>query len=121
MVVAGMHILVVDDDESCAKLLERTLRRLGHDPVVALHPGDALEMFRAQTFDAVITDIDMPAMSGIELARAIRAESAVPIAFCTGSSHDENEYRSATEFGSVFPKVSREGDVTRVLDRLRGR
>jgi CheY-like chemotaxis protein len=114
-----MHILVVDDDESCARLLERALRRLGHDPVVALHPADALDLFRAQSFDAIITDIDMPSMSGIELARQIRSESDVPIAFCTGSAPDSDEESGALEYGSVFPKLSRDGDVARLLDRLR--
>jgi CheY-like chemotaxis protein len=114
-----MHILVVDDDEQCARLLERALRRLGHDPVVALHPTDALDLFHAQSFDAIITDIDMPEMSGIELARQIRAESDVPIAFCTGSAPGGQEKGGALEYGAVFPKLSRDGDVARMVDRLK--
>jgi CheY-like chemotaxis protein len=114
-----MHILVVDDDEACARLLERALRRLGHDPVVALHPRDALELFHAQKFDAVITDIDMPTMSGIELARQIRAESDIPIAFCTGSARDQLSSGDARAIGTVFPKMSRDGDVARLVDDLR--
>ena len=44
-----MSILVVDDEESFGRLLERALRQLGHVPTVAVHPIDALEMFRAST------------------------------------------------------------------------
>lgn len=114
-----LHILVVDDDPSCARLLERALRRLGHDAEIALHPDDALEMLRSGGFDAVITDIDMPGMNGVELARQIRTSSDVPIAFCTGSTRGTHDLVAAAEYGAVFPKVSRDPDVAAVVDELR--
>jgi CheY-like chemotaxis protein len=114
-----MNILVVDDEVAFAQLLGRSLRRLGHDATVAGHPEDALEIFRANTFDAVITDIDMPSMSGLDLARTLRAERAdVPIAFCTGSAEGTST-TLASLIGAVLPKVWREDDVRMLVDTLR--
>lgn len=114
-----MHILVVDDEVAFAQLLGRSLRRLGHDATVAGHPEDALEIFRTSAVDAVITDIDMPSMSGLDLARTLRAERAdVPIAFCTGSAQG-TATNQASLIGAVLPKVWREADVRVLVERLR--
>ena len=58
-----MKILVVDDEQHFGSLVCRTLKRLGHNPILALHPWDALELIDSD-IDAVISDIDMPAMKG---------------------------------------------------------
>lgn len=114
-----MRILVVDDEESFGRLLERALLLLGHVPTVAVHPVDALEIFRNRHFDAVITDIDMPMMNGVDLARAIRAEcESIPIAFCTGSGPHDVPRRQAAEIGRVLPKIWRLDDVRRVVSEL---
>lgn len=100
-----MRILVVDDEYECGVLLSRLLRRLGHDCVVALDPLDALAMIDGSV-TAVVTDIDMPRMNGVELARQIRAlHSDLPIAFCTGSDPEGALARGAAEIGPVLPKV----------------
>jgi CheY-like chemotaxis protein len=115
----AMQILVVDDEEAFGRLLERALTRLGHVPTVAVHPVDALEIFRDGAFDAVITDIDMPVMSGVELATIIREESAqTPIAFCSGSSPHDAPRKQAAEIGRVLPKIWRLDDVKRIVGEL---
>lgn len=116
-----LKILVVDDETSFGSLLGRALKRLGHTPHILAHPVDALEVFLEQPneFDAVITDIDMPVMSGVDLACSIRAEvSDIPIAFCTGSSRDEDVVHKAKTIGAVLPKVWTVADVKRVLSTL---
>jgi len=114
-----MKILVVDDEQSFGALLGRVLRKLGHKTEVTCHPEDALERFRAGGFDAVITDIDMPGMSGVEFARVIRAmESELPIAFCTGSSPSDPVVRQAESIGRVLPKVWTVADVRAVVRDL---
>jgi CheY-like chemotaxis protein len=113
-----MKILVVDDEQSFGALLGHTLRRLGHKPVLALDPRDALEMLSADV-EAVITDIDMPGMSGIQLACEIRRRrSDVPIAFCTGSAPEGDDVRAAAQIGRVLPKVWTVADVRAVVDEL---
>jgi len=114
-----MRILVVDDEEAYCKLLGLTLRRLGHVPTLAFHPQDALEAFHESPFDAVITDIDMPGMSGVDLAREIRRENAdMPIAFCTGSGPEDESRRAAAKLGAVASKIWRTEDVMELLARL---
>lgn len=68
---ACQRVLCVDDDDAITRLLTRWLARVGYDAVAASHPLDALEqLMRApRPFDALITDQNMPDMSGLELAR----------------------------------------------------
>lgn len=114
-----MKILVVDDEHSFGALLGHTLKRLGHKPVVTTHPEDALELLTPDV-DAVITDIDMPVMTGVELAKAIRARrNEMPIAFCTGSAPEGRALREASEIGKVLPKVWTVADVKAVVEGLR--
>jgi len=79
------RILIVDDDENVRIILETMLETLGYDVVAAGHGPAALEVFEAGQFSLVLTDIAMPLMSGVELARKIRARSPdTPILFATG-------------------------------------
>jgi CheY-like chemotaxis protein/two-component sensor histidine kinase len=70
----GLRVLCVDDDETMALLAERLLRRAGCRPVVFNDAELALEAVRAdpQAFDVVVTDYNMPRMSGLDLAAAVR-------------------------------------------------
>ena len=60
-------ILLVDDDESFCKVLEYNLKEIGYQ-VIPSHSGEeALDVFREKEVDLVLTDIQMPGMSGLEL------------------------------------------------------
>lgn len=114
-----MKILLVDDEREVGALLGLTLRRLGHVPVLALDPRDALQMLTPDV-DAVVTDIEMPGMDGVELARRIKdIDADMPIAFCTGSDPSEDTNRAAAEIGAVFPKVVNATQAHELLARLR--
>ncbi len=71
----GERILLVDDELSLAMSGRRRLEWLGYDVVLATSPEEALETFRTDPnrFDLVLTDYLMPRVTGLELARAIRA------------------------------------------------
>jgi CheY-like chemotaxis protein len=99
-----MKILVVDDEQRFGALICRSLRKLGHEPMLALHPDDALTLLRAHPdLEAVISDLDMPVMNGVELANAIRAQrDDLPIAFCTGSSPRHSVLSDAAAIGKVL-------------------
>lgn len=79
------HILLVEDDESLRKFLAQALVRAGHE---VLDFGDGLEAFghlKHGQFDLLLTDIVMPGMDGIELAkRAAEQDQAMKIMFITG-------------------------------------
>jgi CheY-like chemotaxis protein len=71
-------VLCVDDDAAIVRLLTRWLRRAGYDAAGTSHPLNAIEQLvgAASPFDALITDQNMPGMTGLELARL--ATSARP-------------------------------------------
>jgi CheY-like chemotaxis protein len=112
-----MRILVVDDERECGFLLFRMLERLGHDPVLAFGGEHALRIL-AEDVGAVITDIEMPGMSGIELAQLSRARYGdMPIVFCTGSA-DGDVTRAAAEIGPVFPKIRSVDDARALIAKV---
>jgi two-component system sensor histidine kinase EvgS len=73
----SLSILVVDDHPVNRLLLCWQLSELGHQTVDTEDGGQGLERWRAQPFDVVITDCNMPRCNGYELTRAIRDEEAV--------------------------------------------
>jgi CheY-like chemotaxis protein len=83
-------VLIAEDDQDIAVILTRLLTRAGH---TVLHAPDglaALERAVAERPEVVLTDLGMPRMDGLELARAIRAHpdlSDTPIAMLSGHLH----------------------------------
>jgi len=71
-----MRILIVDDDEVALELLGEALGAAGHDVITASNGREALERAHAERFRMVITDWEMPEMSGLDLCRNLRSESA---------------------------------------------
>jgi len=89
---AGQHVMLVDDEEGLVFVVSRVLTRLGYRCTGFTSPHEALQAFRTtpREFHAVITDLSMPGMGGLELIDAIRAIRAdVPIAISSGTP-DEN-------------------------------
>lgn len=80
-----LTVLVVEDDRDTAQFVRTVLeRRAGMSVTVAHEPMSALAEVARQTFDAVLTDIQMPGMSGLELLGELRAHAAgVPVAVMT--------------------------------------
>jgi len=70
----GRKILVVDDNEAAADALGRLLRIRGHDISVAYGGAEALEKARESEPDVVIVDIQLPDMTGYEVARRLRSK-----------------------------------------------
>ena len=65
-------ILVVDDEPDLRTLYELTLLREGYRVETASSVQEAREQLKTQRFDAVVTDVNMPRMDGIELIRQLR-------------------------------------------------
>ena len=90
-------VLMVDDEPALAHLGKQMLEMLGYRVEVRTSPVEALEFFRADPdrFDAVITDMTMPQLTGLNLAREILAiRPALPIVLCTGFSEQADEVRA---------------------------
>jgi two-component system, OmpR family, response regulator MtrA len=79
-------ILLVEDDASIRELTARGLRDAGFSVVTEATGDDALACFRRTQPDAVVLDVMLPGLDGLEVCRAIRAESAVPVVMLTARS-----------------------------------
>ncbi|QBY50385.1 hybrid sensor histidine kinase/response regulator [Cupriavidus oxalaticus] len=71
------RVLVVDDSLTVRELQRKLLAGRGYDVAVAVDGMDGWNVLRAEPFDLVITDIDMPRMDGIELVSRIRHDAAL--------------------------------------------
>ena len=79
------HILLAEDDESLRKFLAAALVKAGHSVTDFGDGGEAWECLKDVTFDLLLTDIVMPGMDGIELAkRAADVNGGLKIMFITG-------------------------------------
>ena len=116
-------ILVVEDDELVREVVERTLRRLGYDVTVAGLPEEALELAAARHFDALVTDVVMPGLTGDEVARRIRAaQPDLPVVFMSGYTSSVLDLKLGPR-DAFTPKPVSAGRLARavrdVLDRAR--
>src|SRR3954463_6651877 len=80
------RVLVVDDDPALAEMLGIVLRSEGFQPSFVADGERALTAFRDARPDIVLLDLMLPGMSGIDVCRAIRAESGLPIVMLTAKS-----------------------------------
>src|SRR3989442_2685133 len=80
------RVLVVDDDPALAEMLGIVLRGEGFEPSFVADGGHALTCFRELRPDVVLLDLMLPGMSGIDVCRAIRAESGTPIIMLTAKT-----------------------------------
>jgi two-component system, OmpR family, response regulator MtrA len=80
------RVLVVDDDPALAEMLTIVLRGEGFDTAVVADGTRALPAVRETAPDIVLLDLMLPGMNGIDVCRAIRAESGVPIVMLTAKS-----------------------------------
>jgi PAS domain S-box-containing protein len=88
------RILFVDDEPSLTLMGQKILGRLGYQVQTANSPVEALEMFRSkpEEWDLVITDLTMPELTGVDLAKALlEIRPDLPIVLCTGFSDQVNE------------------------------
>ena len=84
-------ILVVEDEPTMLRLVQEALVDAGHKVVTATNGAAGLKAFQASASDIklVITDLMMPKLNGVEMARMIRKESVtVPILFISGYADD---------------------------------
>jgi EAL domain-containing protein (putative c-di-GMP-specific phosphodiesterase class I) len=99
---AQPRILVADDDDASRGFLARGLRSAGYEVVLASNGAEATDIVRASPVDAIVSDISMPEMTGIQLLKAIRQRDAdVPVVLITGSP-DVESAMEAVRFGALL-------------------
>jgi CheY-like chemotaxis protein len=71
-----MRVLIAEDSAVERIMLERFVRELGHEPVLAHDGAQAWELFQTHGADVLISDWMMPGLDGAELCRRVRAHPA---------------------------------------------
>lgn len=117
-----LRILVAEDNPANRRLLQEQLDLLAHDVVMAESGGRALELFNTQSFDLVLTDLDMPGMDGYALAKALRAQGALqPIwAFTAHAGESERSMCQASGINEVLFKPLSMKQLAHMLATLTG-
>jgi len=80
------RILLVDDDEAVSRVFAKALRREGFSVLATSNAFEARELFQREPIDLVLSDINMPGMTGVELLQSLRDENLdVPVILMTGA------------------------------------
>jgi DNA-binding response OmpR family regulator len=93
------HILVVDDEPRIAEIARDYLERAGYSVTVATNGVDAVNIARSRRPDLIVLDLGLPHMDGLDVTRALRKESNVPIIMLTARV-DESDKLVGLELGA---------------------
>ena len=97
--MAEYKILVVDDEDPIAKILDFNLRKEGYDVIVA-HDGEkAVELAFSEDPDLILLDLMLPKKDGMEVCREVRAQKNIPIIMLT-AKNSEIDKVLGLEFGA---------------------
>jgi len=90
----NMKIMVVDDMSTMRRIVKNILKQIGFSNVDEAENGqEALEKLKADTFGFIVSDWNMPVMTGIDMLRAIRSDEAlkhIPVLMVTAEAKKEN-------------------------------
>ena len=115
------RVLVVDDDTALAEMIGIVLSSEGFDPVFCEDGAEAVGLFRVSRPDLVLLDLMLPGVDGVEVCRAIRGESGVPIIMLTAKS-DTSDVVTGLESGAddyIVKPFDPKELVARIRTRLR--
>ena len=118
----GEHVLIVEDETAVAEVARNFLTGLGYQPTVCHSPEEALRELstHASDYAAVLTDLSMPRMTGLELIRRVHdQEPEMPCVLCTGFVVSASTEKEAMQLGvlDVVTKPYSRQDLGHALDR----
>jgi two-component system response regulator MtrA len=119
--IVGQRILVIDDDKDIAEILGIVLRAEGFEPTFCADGLTAIDAFHRDKPDLVLLDLMLPGRDGIDICRAIREESGVPIVMLTARS-DSQDVVTGLESGAddyIVKPIKNKELIARVRARLR--
>ena len=115
---AGLSVLLVEDNAEVRRFAEDLLRDLGCEVAAAESGEQAFERLANEPIDLLFSDVVMPGMSGVELARAARQQKpGLPVLLATGYSAEV--VTNIPEF-EVIPKPYRPQDLGQAISRVLG-
>ena len=120
--VMSQRILVIEDDQSIAEIVGILLRAEGFEVSYCADGNQALNAFQVVNPDLVLLDLMLPGRDGVEICRAIRETSGVPIVMLTARS-DTSDVVTGLEAGAddyIVKPIKNEELIARIRARLRG-
>jgi two-component system, OmpR family, response regulator RegX3 len=111
------RILIVEDEQSLAESIRYNLEREGFAVRVAADGAEALEVFRSEPPDLVVLDLMLPHVSGLDVCRAMRSESTVPIVMVTAKDAEADKV-TGLELGAD-DYVTKPFSMRELLSRVR--
>ncbi len=115
MVAVSKRVLVVDDEQIVRDSCERVLKNAGYEVQTVCNGRDALAACRAQRFDVMLTDLRMPDMDGLEVAKALTSEFPdIRIIVITGYPSQDTA-QQARELG-VFDYIQKPVNPNRLTE-----
>ena len=118
--MTGEKILIVDDEEGMRKLLGRVLAKNGYESVSAANGNEALRLVESEQFDLVITDYNMPKLTGSSLCRRLRQHphyTHTPIVLMTACIDDLDLARLSSDL-RLTEIWSKPLSMTSLVDRV---
>ena len=118
------RILIVDDSVTVRRCLSKKLRAVGYDVEEASNGREALEFLKAGRITAVVTDVDMPGMNGIELLQEIKRRKSlqeIPVTVLT--SRDEESIVPETSHlqpAAILSKPVTDGTIAAIVESFAG-
>jgi DNA-binding NtrC family response regulator len=114
----SLNVLIVEDDGAMAQMCAKLIRRRGHSAIVAESCQDALAIVKAgRDVDAVLSDVHMPQMSGIELLAQLREfNTQLPVILMTGYTNLVGSTEAAELGASDY--LSKPFDAETLIDSI---
>ncbi|MDI6781948.1 MAG: response regulator [bacterium] len=117
-------ILVVDDDVAIVRMIEFKLKAAGFEVTCAFNGQEALDKITANKPDMLISDINMPQMTGIELVRQLKKSAQtrdIPVIILTARGEDEQREEAIEIGANVFVnKPFAPGKLLEIVRQLTG-
>jgi DNA-binding response OmpR family regulator len=101
----GERILVVEDETPIAEALGYALRGAGYEVDVVADGNAGLAATRERTFDLMVLDLMLPGLAGLDVCRAVRAESDLPIVMLTARDGEVDRVLVVTLLASAPGRV----------------
>ncbi len=126
---ADLRFLIVDDFSTMRRIVRGLLKEIGFANAEEAEDGvDALNQLRGSKFDFVVSDINMPNMTGFELLNAIKADPAlkhIPVLMVTAEARKEDIVLAAQSGAAgyivkPFTKATLEEKVMKIIQKMQG-
>jgi two-component system, OmpR family, response regulator len=115
-----VHVLLVEDDDDNRELMAEVLESAGYQVIAAGSGAEGLRTLAERSVDVVVTDVGMPGMGGLEVARAAKEIAPqVPVVVVTGYAEREDITRArGHEVDAVLVKPVDPDSLTAVVDDM---